>query len=364
MSDGGGKETGRDTESSSRGGGSSAGDDFGRAISRIAVAQICESLGFHSIQHSALDALSDVVIRYICDLGRTSHFYANLAGRTCCSVFDILQGLEDLVSSQGFTGASDLHRCLVSSGVVREITQYVSTADEVPFARPVPHFPMIREPKLAPSIKQCGELSPGKHIPYWLPAFPDPHTYIHTPVWDERATDPRTGKIEQARQRRKAERSLLNLQQRLASTGSASLLLPVVDDDRGKEEKGEDNNPFLAPPLPFGEKEVSPISLPEASVGKKVSVLETFAPAIEAVNSGALDSGAAKLTVLPNKRPPVHFRLGMGKKSTAASLSLNALGARKTALRIFKDGEKDDKKRRAEMILREAMENPQELTQL
>ncbi|MQL69994.1 hypothetical protein Taro_002300, partial [Colocasia esculenta] len=359
----GGKESGRDIESSSGGGRSSGGDDFGRAISRIAVAQICESLGFHSIHQSALDALSDVAIRYICDLGRTSHFYANLAGRTDCSVFDVLQGLEDLGSSQGFAGASDAHHCLVSSGIVRELTRYVNVSEEAPFARSVPHFPILRDRKLAPSFRDAGEQPPGKHIPDWLPAFPDPHTYIHTPVLDERATDPRTGKIEQARQRRKAEKSLLSLQQRLAGAG-ASASVPVDDDDRDKVKPEADNNPFLAPPLSFGEKEVSPIVPPEPPVEKKVSVLETFAPTIEAAKSGAFDYEGSDANVLPRKRPTVHFKLGVGKKSVVSHLPLTASGPGKTGLQILKDDEKDDKKRRAELILKKAMENPQELTQL
>ncbi|PWA94952.1 Bromodomain transcription factor [Artemisia annua] len=51
-------------------------------------------------------------------------------------------------------------------------------------------------------------------------AFPDPHTYVHTPVWNERTSDPRADKVELARQKRKAESSLLSLQKRLLNSGS------------------------------------------------------------------------------------------------------------------------------------------------
>ncbi|XP_057804358.1 uncharacterized protein LOC131019767 [Salvia miltiorrhiza] len=81
---------------------------------------------------SALDSLADIAIRYICELGKTSRFYANLAGRTGCNVFDIVQALEDLGTPQGFTGASEVHAdCAVSSGAIREIKVYVEAADEV-----------------------------------------------------------------------------------------------------------------------------------------------------------------------------------------------------------------------------------------
>lgn len=361
----GGRESGRDDETGAKkGGGPSGGDDFSRAISRIAVAQICESTGFQGCQRSALDTLADVALRYICGLGKSAHFYANLSGRTDCNVFDIIQGLEDLGVAQGFTSASDVHHCLVSSGVVREITQYVSTAEEVPFARPVPHFPVVRPRKPMPSFVQLGEVPAGKHIPDWLPVFPDPHTYIHTPVYKERETNLRADKVEQTRQRRKAERSLLSLQKRFACNGAAGPV-PMEDGDVGKGKRVTDINPFLAPPFPYGEKGVLEIVIPkdDATLGKKVSVLETFAPVIEAAKSGSLDGGSGEKMVLPSKRPTIHFKFGVDKKSVAPPFSSSALVVRTNSW-FLRDGEKDDKKRRAEMILKEAMENPEELTQM
>ncbi|CBI32771.3 unnamed protein product, partial [Vitis vinifera] len=54
-------------------------DEFGRAVSKIAVAQICESVGFEGFQDSALQALSNIAVRYLCDVGKTANFCANLA---------------------------------------------------------------------------------------------------------------------------------------------------------------------------------------------------------------------------------------------------------------------------------------------
>ena len=76
--------------------GRASSDEFGRAVSRIAVAQICESAGFNGVKNAAIEALSDVTIRYLIDLGKIAEFYANLAGRSQCSVFDLILGLEDL----------------------------------------------------------------------------------------------------------------------------------------------------------------------------------------------------------------------------------------------------------------------------
>ncbi|KAM0935280.1 putative bromodomain associated domain, histone-fold, transcription factor TFIID, subunit 8 [Dioscorea sansibarensis] len=367
MSDGG-RESGRDNQNnsfkrSSSGSSSGGGDAFGRSIAKIAVSQVCESSGFHGSRHSALDALADVLIRYIRDLGSTAHLYANLSGRTTCNVFDIIQGLEDLELSRWLPGASDIHRCVVGSGVVREITQFVSTSDENPFPRPVTSFPISRQPKSVPSSVQGGETPIGKHIPDWLPSFPAQHTYIQTPVWREKTHEPKAEKIEQARQRRKAENSLLSLQQRLASSAGA-MPAPAFDRDIGKGKQVISGNPFLAPPLPFGEKQVSEVVVPNETAEKKtMSILETFAPAIEAAKQGTFHSGVCGNRILPSKRPVVHFKFGAEEKSRAAQLGLGSSGD-KTNFSFLRDDEKDDKKRRAEMILKEAMEKPDGLTQL
>ncbi|KAF8389922.1 hypothetical protein HHK36_024441 [Tetracentron sinense] len=366
MSDGGG-ESGRENEQDVKN--RVGSDDFGRAIAKIAVAQICECTGFQSIQQSALEALSDILIRYLCDLGKTAHFYVNLAGRTDCNIFDIFQVLGDLGCLQSISRASNVNHCLAGSGTVQEIIQYVNLAEEIQFAQPLPRFPVIRNPRLTPSFLQIGETSTSKHIPAWLPAFPDPHTYIHTPMWNERSTDPRTEKIEQARQRRKAEQSLLSLQQRLKCNVSA-VLASVDPRDDGKLRQVVVSNPFLTTPFQFEEKDVSPVVLSEklsneTVVGKPVSVLETFAPAIEAVKSGFCDSVDGDKNVLQNKRPAVNFKFGICKKSLGSppDLSLKKKGGGKTDS-WFGDDEKDDKKRRAKQILKESMENPQELAQL
>ncbi|CAL9168335.1 unnamed protein product [Musa hybrid cultivar] len=363
MSDGG-KESESDQQSSLKKSlPSSATDEFGRAVVKIAVAQICETVGFQGSHYSAVDALTEVTVRYICDLGKSASFYAHLAGRTSCNVFDIIQSLEDLSSQAGFSGASDVHHCLVGSGVVREITHFVSTKEEVPFAQPIPRFPIPRVPKATPSFAQVNKEPPGKHIPDWLPRLPDPHTYVHTPVWNKRTTDAKTDKVEQARQRRKAERSLLSLQKRLVSSEAAGFQ-PTGDGDVGKGKQVVGSNPFLAPPLPYKEKAVSENArLHEADAGKRLSVLETFAPVFEAAKVGSLDYSASDRKVVLRSRPTVHFKIGVDKKSIAASVSSNALDARKDSWPL-RDDEKDDKKRRAEMILREAMEKPHDLAQL
>ncbi|CAN0926937.1 Transcription initiation factor TFIID subunit 8 [Linum grandiflorum] len=345
-------------------GGRLKADEFGYAVARKAVAQVCENVGFDGSKESALDALTDVTLRYLRDLGKTASSNANLCGRTECTIFDVVRGFEDIGATQGFPGAYNSSGCLVSSGTIRELVDYVGSNEEIPFAQPVPQFPIVRGSKLIPSFQKMNEAPPGKHVPDWLPALPDQHTYVHTPMWNERDSDPRADKIEQARQRRKAETALLSLQQRLVSnsSGSSGVVRSTVADEQGGV---ADGNPFLKKPLNPGEKDVSLVSVPN-----HVSVMEAFAPAIEAAKevggvNEEVEEGGKQL--LPEKRASVSFSLKTRKKLLGEeSLEWKkSQGGRRTGLSLLgKVDERDDKKRRAEYILRQSMENPQEFPQL
>ncbi|CAL1379118.1 unnamed protein product [Linum trigynum] len=290
--------------------GRSKADDFGYAVARKAVAQVCEKVGFEGLKESALDALTDVTLRYLRDLGKTASSNANICGRTQCSIFDVVRGFEDIGSYQGFPGAYNSGSCLVSSGTIRDIIDFVESEEEIPFAQPVPQFPIVRESKLIPSFEKMNETPPGNHIPAWLPALPDQHTYMHTPMWDERVSDPRAEKIEQARQRRKAERALLSLQQRLASNRTAGASSSgVLASEYVKETGVTDGNPFLRQLLKPGEKGTS-VPVPN-NMEKHVSVMEPFAPAIEAAKEVGVNEdgdGEGGRTLLPEKRHTVKFR--------------------------------------------------------
>ncbi|KAL6956471.1 hypothetical protein U1Q18_044377 [Sarracenia purpurea var. burkii] len=372
MSDGGG-ESGRDYEHSKTKK-KSGTDDFAQAIAKIAVAQVCESAGFQSFQQSALSTLSDVAVRYIREIGKTANCYANSTGRTESNVFDIIQGLEDLGSAQGFLGASNVNHCLAGSGIVREITQYVGEAEEIPFAYSIPSFPVIKDRKPSPSFAQIGETLPLDHIPSWLPPFPDPQISSHSPPQNKRQVGTWTDKIEPAKKQRKVERSLLNLQQQMACNGSE---LPTSFDpgDSVKAKQAAESNPFLAAPLRFSENEVSSTVLPPKLLGEAamintalmqnhISVLETFTPAIEAMKSTQCNSEEGRTKVLLNTRSTVQFKLGIGKKSSGTLMSHWNDGNDKINSCFGDNSEKDDKKRRAEQILKESMENAQELTRL
>ncbi|PKI43722.1 hypothetical protein CRG98_035884 [Punica granatum] len=211
-------------------------DSFARAIVRVGVGQICENEGFQAFQQFALDALSDIAIRYMLDIGKTAVSAANFAGRTEPNAFDIIHGIEHLCSIVGFSGASDVDRCLLSSGTAREILNYVEESKEIPFAYRLPSLPVLKDWRQSPSFLQSREEPPQKHIPSWLPKFPICQTG-------------------EEKEPAKAENSLSNLHHGITCNGSG----PSTET---KEEKNPGINPFLAEPICSGVKEVSPVVPP------------------------------------------------------------------------------------------------------
>ncbi|XP_023540162.1 transcription initiation factor TFIID subunit 8-like isoform X2 [Cucurbita pepo subsp. pepo] len=299
------------------------GNEFGREVSRIAVAQICNSAGFHRFKESALDALVDIAIKYLRHLGKIAALYANLAGRIECNVFDIIRGLEELESSQGFQEAWEPIQCLANSG----------------------------NRKAIPSFLQIGETPPGKHIADWLPAFPDAHTYDPSTLWRRSPSEPCAEKMEMARQRRKAEKSVSGLQKRLVSCGSAR-------NGNGEIElSGGESNPFLGTCLQEMEDGTAMDGI------SHLSVPEVVAPAIEAINGcGLAKNEDDKARILPIERPPVRFKLETSKTFLRGSRNLNAkmAGNRESVFWVRRDDERDEKKRRVEYIPRHSQENSHE----
>ncbi|XP_028764917.1 transcription initiation factor TFIID subunit 8 [Neltuma alba] len=356
------------------------GDDFAQAIAKVAVGQVCESEGFHAIQRSSLETLSDIAVRYIQNVGKTARCHANLAGRTECNVFDIMQGLEDIGSAQGFLGASVIDHCVGSSGIVREIIQFVTETEPVPFAYAVPKFPVVKERVLTPSFLQIEEEPPAEHIPAWLPTFPDPQTYSWSPTMDKRGTESYVSKLDLEREHSKGERYLLNLQPQMVSNVAEKSALIETTNAKGKKVAGE-SNPFLAAPLQFGEKEVASVTPPPKLFNdvaaanpaaedfvedRFISVLDTFAPAIEAMKSSQCDFDEEQSKLLLNRRPHVHFKIGIKKNFVGRLVDSGPQNENdeKTLPRFVMEGEKDDRKKRAEKILKESLENPDELVQL
>lgn len=65
--------------------------EYARALAKVVVAQTAETLGFDSVQQSASDALAELLLQYISELGSLTHGFAEMAGRTDCNINDLVR---------------------------------------------------------------------------------------------------------------------------------------------------------------------------------------------------------------------------------------------------------------------------------
>ena len=148
-----------------------------RSVARVAVAQTLKSLGFTSAKGGALEALVGVLLRFLSDAGHLTHESAQHAGRATPCLPDVLRALT-----------------LLGVDVSRLVTYvsacYQGTATEVPFAQPLPRYPVRKRPKRVNlSFQELGRQPPSQTVYKWLPALPDDHTYRGTAVHNPAPAD-------------------------------------------------------------------------------------------------------------------------------------------------------------------------------
>ncbi|GFS44888.1 hypothetical protein Acr_00g0092660 [Actinidia rufa] len=145
--------------------------EFALAVTRIAVAQICQSVGFRAAQCSALEALTDVAARHLRAAAESAAASANSSGRTQSNLYDVVYSLEALASVQGFSGASNVNQTLLASSALTDLAKFVKYTDEIPFAKPI----LRRSPpqKSVASQPNSASIVGFSHIPRWLPPIPD-----------------------------------------------------------------------------------------------------------------------------------------------------------------------------------------------
>ncbi|KAG6410267.1 hypothetical protein SASPL_128320 [Salvia splendens] len=151
-----------------------AAPDFSFTLARVAVAQICQSIGYKGAEMPALEALTDIATRYLKAIAKLSAESANSSGRTESNLFDIAAAIEDLASVQGFDGSWRVRsRSVWRSAAIRDLMKCVKYVDQIPFAQPslprmscsgVGRLLNIRDNRL---WYNEGKL---KHVPRWLPA--------------------------------------------------------------------------------------------------------------------------------------------------------------------------------------------------
>ncbi|XP_013369179.1 PREDICTED: transcription initiation factor TFIID subunit 3 isoform X3 [Chinchilla lanigera] len=127
-------------------------ESYSRSLLRVSVAQICQALGWDSVQLSACHLLTDVLQRYLQQLGRGCHRYSELYGRTDPILDDVGEAFQLM--------GVNLH----------ELEDYIHNIEPVTFPHQIPAFPVSKNNVLQfpqPGSKDAEERK--EYIPDYLP---------------------------------------------------------------------------------------------------------------------------------------------------------------------------------------------------
>ncbi|NP_001364051.1 TATA-box binding protein associated factor 3 S homeolog [Xenopus laevis] len=127
-------------------------ESYSRSLLRVSVAQICQALGWDSVQVTACDLLTDVLQRYLQQLCRGAHRYSELYGRTDPVLDDVGQAFK-------LMGVN-----------INELEDYIHNIEPVTFPHPIPSFPVSKNNALQfppPGSKDAEDRK--AYIPDYLP---------------------------------------------------------------------------------------------------------------------------------------------------------------------------------------------------
>ncbi|GHP02557.1 hypothetical protein PPROV_000131300 [Pycnococcus provasolii] len=229
-----------DLPSSSAGPAPAAGtldaESYARSLARRTVGQIAQSVGVNKAHAASIEALSEVLTRFIRYLGQSSAAYARHASRSHAQLSDVLLALEDVLP-----------------GAVERLVKYAKeyAEDEDPFAHALPKFPAPKKVKRVPTFQEKGE-APPQHVPDFYPAMPDAHALRATRAYrsSDAGADERKARSVAAKRQEDAER----VAKAMASRKVAGLEVPEM------EKLGATATLTTAPTQPLAHASVKPLS--------------------------------------------------------------------------------------------------------
>ena len=229
----------------------STGEDaFVRYCARVAVVQVCRDLGFHALRGHAVDVLTDILLRFVGEVGRGASGEAELAGRTECNFLDVRAALGDVAGMQ----VGELARFIVEDegggpgNLLRQVPVF-----------PVPRKDAGRKRWRSWTDAEGEGAGPGMErparIPAHLPVFPDAHTYKETPDFEARRKKEREGLAlgEAYEARMGALRAMSNLMARLPE---GDFLIPPEENDGQYQHPGEAFKRTILPDEEAGHSEL------------------------------------------------------------------------------------------------------------
>lgn len=284
-------------------------DEFAGDACKTVAAQICEAVGFEAVTASSLDTLSEVLVKFLDEVGFHSHSLAELSGRTHDNALDVLAALEEVGTS-----AWELRRFM--------------DRNELRYAKPEVHFPVSVEQRPRARFGQDETEPLPPHVPSFLPEFPAKHTYKSS----EKEKEPRGGarqlKKQKNKQRHQLETSLLKLSDAGKKRKAAAAF------GQGAEEQGEKQG---------GDRTITPADVSEA----KAQMAPVLSDAAR-LNDLLTDPGLAAEIAGAPALPQVATSEGGGSSARPFALSLPApasTGMQEREARDGAAGQKDHKKR-------------------
>ncbi|CAG2110789.1 unnamed protein product [Medioppia subpectinata] len=178
-----------------------------RRVLYSAVCAVCHENEFSLADKPSLDTLLQMLQSLLFEIGRSSQAFCELSGRTEPLVGDVVMALIEM----GLNCDS--------------LSSYAMRANRVTIASP-----QLMAKQSTPRILQAGEkkqLTP--YIADYLPAFPDPHSYIRTPTHKQPVTEYEAIREKSASQKRDVERALTKF---MAKTCGHSLTHRLFPDEQ------------------------------------------------------------------------------------------------------------------------------------
>lgn len=119
---------------------------------KVVVAQVCQTIGWHSIQSTPLELLIDILDQYLRDITRLTHRYSELYNRTDPNLDDVALAFREIGMNLG------------------ELQEYLQFVDPIERPFEVPRYPLPKESHLnflKPGSKEV--LTRPVHIPEHMP---------------------------------------------------------------------------------------------------------------------------------------------------------------------------------------------------
>uniref|UniRef100_A0A2K6CV97 Transcription initiation factor TFIID subunit 8 n=1 Tax=Macaca nemestrina TaxID=9545 RepID=A0A2K6CV97_MACNE len=214
-----------------------------RRTLQVVVSSLLTEAGFESAEKASVETLTEMLQSYISEIGRSAKSYCEHTARTQPTLSDIVVTLVEM----GFN--------------VDTLPAYAKRSQRMVITAP----PVTNQP-VTPKALTAGQNRPHPpHIPSHFPEFPDPHTYIKTPIAARPFTIPYlTALLPSELEMQQMEETDSSEQDE--QTDTENLALPISMEDSGAEKEnasvlqqnpslsgsrnGEENiidNPYLRP---------------------------------------------------------------------------------------------------------------------